>query len=661
MGIKRYKATKDNTITNAFRENLTIRGTGSNMGQSDTIEVFGIYGQQSSDGVTFDSSEVARALIEFDASEISTDRSNGTIPASGSVDFFLKLYNARHIVALPRNYKISVHGVSGSWEEGHGIDMDEYLDKTHDKIGSNWLMATGKPAGATCTLTATAAGVGDANTRYLLITDAAGNSVNFQILNSTATSTATVIGFNGAANSASTFATRIAQAITAAVTAETLTNLTATASSATVTITSTTGLNEGFTRAGNNIVTPTGTSISDGVISVASSWGGSKGKWETAGGDFYTDTSSSFEQQFDIGNEDLEINVTTLVEQWVNSTGNILGGKPNHGFMIKLSSSFEPYSSTNTDGAVESYYKKIFFARTSEYFFRRPCVEARWDSSKKDDRGNFYFSSSMVPAYENLNTIYLFNYVRGNLRNIPTIDTEHIYVSLYSGSADDDGPDGVALLPTADGTYVNDTSPHVITGGLVSTGIYSASFAITGTYALETIYDVWFTGSHVTSADSGDPNGSIVQFHTGSIKTNVYQASSINPNGKYVVSMPYLKNRYSNDETERFRIYVRNKNWSPSVYSVAESTPQTLTIESASFQVTRTVDQRVVIPYGTASSDNLCTMMSTDVSGNYFDLDLSMLEPGYTYGLQYSFYEDSVGSYRQQPYLFKFRVEKHEY
>ena len=31
MAIKRFFATKDNTITNAFEENLTTRGTGSNM------------------------------------------------------------------------------------------------------------------------------------------------------------------------------------------------------------------------------------------------------------------------------------------------------------------------------------------------------------------------------------------------------------------------------------------------------------------------------------------------------------------------------------------------------------------------------------------------------------------------------------------------------
>ena len=48
MAIRRFKATKDNTITNAYKANLTTRGTGSNMGASDILEVFSIYAQQAS-------------------------------------------------------------------------------------------------------------------------------------------------------------------------------------------------------------------------------------------------------------------------------------------------------------------------------------------------------------------------------------------------------------------------------------------------------------------------------------------------------------------------------------------------------------------------------------------------------------------------------------
>jgi hypothetical protein len=441
------------------------------------------------------------------------------------VNFFLNLYNAPHSTTLPRDFKLTVNAINGTWEEGYGLDLDNYTDLTYDKIGSNWI----RKAGST--------------------------------------------------------------------------------------------------------------------------------SWTTAGGDIYTDSSSSFEQSFPIGTEDLSVDITTLVEQWIDSGGNVLGSKTNNGVLVKLSASYEATSSTNLEGAVVSYYTKKFFARGSEFYFDRPTLEARWDSTLKDQRGNFYFSSSLAPAADNLNTIFLYNYVRGRLKDIPSIGTDTIRVSIFSGSSNDSSPSGSALQLSADGTHVSATNLFAATGSHVSTGIYKCSFAFTGSSTLETIYDVWFSGSTSTA----DASQATIQFHTGTIEPETLEASNINPNGKYVISMPYMKETYSNNETERFRLYVRDKNWCPNIYTKAQANVPTLIIESASYQVTRTIDQKIVIPYGTGSSDNNYSMLSYDVSGNYFDLDLSMLEEGYTYAFQYSFYEDSVSSYREQPYLFKFRVEKDEY
>ena len=89
MAIKKYYANKDNTITNAFRQDLTTRGTGANMGLSDIVETFSIYGQASAT-----STELERILIEFPISEIITDRSNDLIPQAGEVSFVLNMYNA---------------------------------------------------------------------------------------------------------------------------------------------------------------------------------------------------------------------------------------------------------------------------------------------------------------------------------------------------------------------------------------------------------------------------------------------------------------------------------------------------------------------------------------------------------------------------------------
>ena len=92
MAIKRYIADADTTITNAYKENLSTLATSANMGASDSMEVFSIWGQRSSSaGGT--SIEASRALVRFPVSTISTDRTAGNIPASGSVSFYLKFSN----------------------------------------------------------------------------------------------------------------------------------------------------------------------------------------------------------------------------------------------------------------------------------------------------------------------------------------------------------------------------------------------------------------------------------------------------------------------------------------------------------------------------------------------------------------------------------------
>ena len=107
MAIRRYKATADNTITTGYQENLSTRGTGSNMGQADVSEVYSIYGRQSTS-----SAELSRILTQFDIDSISSDRTAGIVPANGSVSFYLRLYNAETSKTVPRNFDLVVSAVS---------------------------------------------------------------------------------------------------------------------------------------------------------------------------------------------------------------------------------------------------------------------------------------------------------------------------------------------------------------------------------------------------------------------------------------------------------------------------------------------------------------------------------------------------------------------
>ena len=132
--IKRYYATKDNTITSAFRESLSTDGKDANMGASDILEVFSIYGQVEDENGIF-SLEEARILIEFDIAEIQADITANTLDSSAQ--FYLRLFNAEHGRTLPKDFQLEVDILSAEWEEGTGLDMENYGDLTYGK-GSSW-------------------------------------------------------------------------------------------------------------------------------------------------------------------------------------------------------------------------------------------------------------------------------------------------------------------------------------------------------------------------------------------------------------------------------------------------------------------------------------------------------------------------------------------
>jgi hypothetical protein len=273
-------------------------------------------------------------------------------------------------------------------------------------------------------------------------------------------------------------------------------------------------------------------------------------------------------------------------------------------------------------------------------------IEARWDSSKKDDRGNFFYSSSLATGDENLNTLFLYNYFRGQLRNIPELTNNVIYVSFYSGSSDDSEPSGSRLDLVRDGTHVSDASAIFVTGGVSTTaGIYTASVCLTSAATpLSTIYDVWSTA-----------HGAI-EYHTGSFKPESIELSPQSPSNTYVTNITNLKPTYYTSETARFRVFTRQKDWNPNIYTKAVATIPPYIIDSGSFSVVRVVDDYQAVSFGTGSTNH--TQMSFDVSGSYFDLDMNLLEPGYAYKVKFAYYNGAIGSWREQPQEFKFRVEE---
>ena len=98
MGIKKYYASKDNTITNAFKANLSDRGTTANMGAADILETFVIHGQTTASVTSTPSvqnatnAEQTRFLIQFPIDEIAADMTGTVLPTTtGSISFYLNL------------------------------------------------------------------------------------------------------------------------------------------------------------------------------------------------------------------------------------------------------------------------------------------------------------------------------------------------------------------------------------------------------------------------------------------------------------------------------------------------------------------------------------------------------------------------------------------
>ena len=573
MAIKRYIANADNTITNAFNSNLTTRGTGSNMGESDILEVFSLYGQAS--GSSGLSSELSRVLIKFPVADMSTDRTAGELPASGSVKWVLRMFNAPHGQTLPKKFTLNVYALAKDWEEGFGLDMESYSDLTNDGEGSNWENA----------------------------------SENVQ--------------------------------------------------------------------------------------------------WSTPGGDFLVTGSGKYDAKaytyyFEKGTEDLELDISELVEEWIDG-----GSVSNYGLAVFLSGTQEAffsgsgltvqggdfgtgkpeipidhkedigqtpvYTATpavsgnvlfNITGSFESFYTKKFFARGSEFFYKRPCIEARWDDTVKDDRGQFYYSSSMAPEEENLNTLNFYNVVRGRLMNIP--DVNNVFVTLFSGS--DLGADSTEisggmtdtppskLILSAPGEEQNicaglDTG----TGSAISTGVYTCTICLTSSYAenpLTVIHDVWHSADLKAAGN--------VTYFTGTIRPIVLQPYSYDPTNTYVTNITNLRSSYSIQEKARFRMFIRPRNWQPNIFNKATQFITNTIVNSGSYRVVRTIDDLDVIEYGTGSIETSLrhTHLSYDSEGNYFDLDMELLEPGYSYQIKFTYYNDSIGSWIEQPQTFKFRVEK---
>ena len=350
--------------------------------------------------------------------------------------------------------------------------------------------------------------------------------------------------------------------------------------------------------------------------------------WTANGSDYNRTTAYSSSFYFSGGVEDLELNIDFAMDKWRTGT------TPNYGLVIK-------HPDNIIAGGLGSYFTKKFFSRTSDFNLFRPYVEARWDSRREDDRGKITKTSVLRSNADNMNTLFLYNTVDGNLKDIPNLEgpQQEIFVQFYSSSNSE---------PTGSPLNVKDTTGATVTTILGGLGVEKSSY-LTGAYScsfgfsednIDIVHDVWHSGS--------------VQYYTGSFSVDSLEAKPLLYNEEYVNTIENLQNSYIKGQKPVLRMFSRLKDWSPNIYTVATQEIEPEIINSAYYRIRRTVDNFEVIPFGTGSTNH--TLLSYDVSGNYFELDTSVLEKGYSYNIDFVF--KKRGTFEQQPETFKFRIEE---
>lgn len=611
MSIKKFRATKDNTITNSYRPNLRQRGTLSNMGASDVAEVFSIYGQQSSSSI-----EKTRALYQFSTKDIKDARDLGQIKEKDSVSFFLRLFNAPHNTTTPHSFTMSVCPLLESWNEGRGLDMETYLD-----LGaSNWISSSKDTpwsfeGGTYSELVSSRLTDPSSAQTYTQYFNTGKEDLQIDI---TTLVESWLVNQEGASVKAS------GQVTLAAAPSNDKTQK--------ITLYSYSGDYRDF-------VFSTSSATSGNTIFVSASATGSA---TDARNELLTQISSTslFTAASDGTNA---INVTQSVAGIYGNTiisvsgseqitkQNFSGGTgvQNRGLIVKLSGSAESGEDEKT------YYTKRFFTRNSQYFFKKPVIESRSEKIIEDDRGCVVVSSSLKTADDNLNKIYFYNLSSdGDYIDIPNTGS-NLVVNFVSSI----GGDSVSIS----GTSVNDEGTHA-TASREQEGIYSVKFAYAGSETK--LYDIW-------STQDGDTITNILTGSGFDIDKRLFPNDNVKKDFKFKITN--LKNSYTKDETVTFRVHTVKKGITPTVYTKASSNTEVTNIKELYYKVSRVTDNYTVIPY-TEDSSIKYSKLSYDMNGSFFELDMSLFAPNYLYEI--SFLRKSGKNYIEQGETFKFRIEK---
>jgi len=330
------------------------------------------------------------------------------------------------------------------------------------------------------------------------------------------------------------------------------------------------------------------------------------------------------QQVFSTGEEDLSIDVTTIVSATLK---NII---PDHGFRISYTGSEETDTVTR--------FVKRFGSTNASNPNLRPQLIVEYNDATQDHHRSFYFNIS--------GSLFLNNFHRG------------VFANILSGASATKitGDNSLILRLTSGSTGRNTFFQKIITASQHSvgnnsiTGVYSASFAVSqfsasnsgetrqSTRPLEK--EIKNAGS-ATFTEIWESLDGTVAFLTSSFVVNSVQRSSFsNQPKRLLASITNLQSEYSKDSKIKIRVFVEDVD-RPIKYKKVPFVNDGEIFTSMYYRVIDSMSGDVVIPYGLSGS----TLLSTDSDGMYFNFYVDSLHKGRSYKFEFLVKDMGVDQY----------------
>ena len=312
---------------------------------------------------------------------------------------------------------------------------------------------------------------------------------------------------------------------------------------------------------------------------------------------------------FERGNEDLSVDITTLV------SASMSGLLPNHGFRISFSGTDESDSKTR--------FVKRFASRHVNNYLLRPRVEVGFDDSIHDNTPNFYFdltgsvflTNALRSEYKNLVSGSSLTQITGhNCLNLKLVKGDFNFitnVSQYSAGTENKFQPGVYSATFA----LNSNNPGIVNRGLSLSQLIARDKSVT--------FDAYW--------DSLDGT---VCYYTSSlvIKTNDRDGISMFSKNDIQLYNLNLKESYDQSEKVRVRLFGINLN---EQYKYAFKFPlkfKSYIFDRTYYRIKDVLTNELIFDF---DRDYNTTRVSTDDEGMFFDFYMDILQKGRTYKFEF--------------------------